>query len=76
MKTLSGVAKVEKADLGHCLRREGSFLTAQFSMKFRLSFACRLSRPLLKLIRFDNVLKQGEFTKWFSFLFNSAMQLN
>ena len=28
VKTLSGVAKVEKADLEHCLRREGSFLTA------------------------------------------------
>ena len=35
-------------------------------MKFRLSFACRLSRPLLKLIRFDNVLKQNETVR-FSF---------
>ena len=37
----------------------------QPSMTFRLSFTCRLLRPLLKPTRFENVLKQGAFTKRF-----------
>ena len=60
MKKLLGVAKVEKAYVGHCLCTEGSALDDVSPF-----FTCRVLRPLLEPTCFENVLKQGAFTKLF-----------
>ena len=62
MKKLLGVAKVERAITLGIVYAE----RVQPSMTFRLSFTCRLLRPLLKPTRFENVLKQRAFRKRFS----------
>ena len=46
-----------------------SFVNASFSMRLRLPFTWRRSRPLLKPSHFENAVKSGAFWKRYGFLY-------